>query len=116
MLEPINNLTTEFDFYDIQITKEVGTLPDTYLYTPAGHGAVHGQLPLQRRRRRCRTDGTQCPGAHCGYVDALNQNLGSREHRRRGHRPRLQGRTPVALGRFNFDLQSTWVHSYKYQN
>ena len=110
VLEPINNLTTEFDFYDILITKEVGVLPDSYLYTPQGYAAFPGLFhylggTLSQNPQTC---------PNCGYVDALNENIGS--VRTNGVDVAIGYKANAgALGRFNFELQSTWVHSYKYQ-
>lgn len=110
VLEPFNNFTAEFDFYNIQITKEVGVLPDSLLYTPAGYaqfpGNFHyvGGLLSQNPQ--------QCP--NCGYVDELNQNIGA--VKTNGMDLALGYKANAgALGRFNFELQSTWVHSYKFQ-
>jgi iron complex outermembrane receptor protein len=113
VLEPINNLTTEFDFYDILITKEVGTLPDTYLYTPGGYAAFPG-LFHYNSAGSLSTGPQVCPGSACGYVDDTNQNIGS--VRTNGVDIAIGYKANAgALGRFNFELQSTWVHSYKYQ-
>ena len=53
VLEPINNLTTEFDLYSILITKEVGTLTDYLLYTPAGYAQFPGNFHYNSAAR-CR--------------------------------------------------------------
>jgi iron complex outermembrane receptor protein len=113
VLEPINNVTAEFDLYSILITKEVGTLPDSTLFSPAGYAEFPGNFHYNAAGQLS-TDGTQCPGANCGYVEELNQNLGS--VRTNGMDIALGYKLNAgAAGRFNFDLQSTWVHSYKYQ-
>jgi iron complex outermembrane recepter protein len=113
VLEPINNLTAEFDFYHISITKEVGTLPDSTLFSVDGLAKFPGNFHYNPAGQLS-TDGTQCPGTNCGYVDELNQNLGS--VRTDGLDIGLGYKLNAgAMGRFNFDLQSTWVHSYKYQ-
>jgi len=113
VLEPINNLTTEFDFYDIFINKEVGVVPDTFLYTPAGLATFPGNFHYNPGGSL--TQNPQgCPSVSCGYVDALNQNIGS--VRTNGVDIAVGYKANAgALGRFNFELQSTWVHSYKYQ-
>ena len=113
VLEPINNLTTEFDFYDIFINKEVGVIPDSYLYTAQGLAAFPGNFHYNPGGSL--TQNPQgCPSTACGYVDALNQNIGS--VRTNGVDIAIGYKMNAgALGRFNFELQSTWVHSYKYQ-
>ena len=111
VLEPLNNLTTEFDYYNILITKEVGTLPDSYLYSPAGYAAYQNNFHYTSTGSLTQNP-QSCPA--CGFVDALNQNIGS---------VRTDG-VDVAIGyklnagkigRFNAELQSTWVRSYKFQ-
>jgi len=113
VLEPINNLTAEFDFYDILITKEVGTLPDSYLYTAQGYAAFPGNFHYNPAGSLTQNP-QSCPSNSCGYVDTLNQNIGS--VRTDGLDMALGYKANAGtLGRFNFELQSTWVHSYKYQ-
>ena len=113
VLEPINNLTAEFDFYNIIITKEVGTLTDDLLYTPAGYKEFSGNFHYNAQGLL--SQGPQlCPGPQCGFVDELNQNLGA--VRTNGVDIALGYKLNAgAIGRFNFELQSTWVHSYKYE-
>ena len=115
VLEPINNLTAEFDVYDIRITKEVGVLPDTYLYTPAGYAAFPGNFHYTGGNPQTGSlseSPQQCP--NCGYVDELNQNIGAVHTN--GVDIALGYKADAgSIGRFNFGLQSTWVHSYKYE-
>lgn len=113
VLEPVSNLTTEFDYYNIQITKEVGVLPDSYLYTAQGLAAFPGNFHYNAGGSLTQNP-QSCPSAGCGYVDTLNQNIGA--VRTSGVDVAIGYKANAgALGRFNFELQSTWVHSYKYQ-
>ena len=113
VLEPINNLTAEFDVYDIRITKEVGVLPDSLLYTPAGYAQFPGNFHYNASGLLSGSP-QQCPGPSCGYVDELNQNIGAVHTN--GVDVALGYRVDAgAAGRFNLGLQSTWVHSYKYE-
>jgi iron complex outermembrane receptor protein len=113
VLEPVTNLTTEFDYYNIQITKEVGVLPDTYLYTAQGLAAFPGNFHYNSNGSLTQNP-QSCPSVGCGYVDTLNQNIGA--VRTSGVDMAIGYKANAgALGRFNFELQSTWVHSYKYQ-
>ena len=61
------------------------------------------------------TDGTQCPGANCGYITTTNLNLGKISTNgldlNASYRPR-----PTPFGNFAFNLNSTYVHKYVYQN
>jgi iron complex outermembrane receptor protein len=117
VLEPINNLTAEFDIYDIRITKEVGTLTDDLLYSKAGYAQFPGNFHYITSGPDIGllSQGTiECPGTNCGYVDELNQNLGT-VHTNGIDIALGYKLNAGSLGRFNFDLQSTWVHSYKLQ-
>ena len=113
VLEPVNNLTTEFDLYSIIITKEVGTLTDDLLYTPAGYAQFPGNFHYNSQGLLSQGP-QQCPGPQCGFVDELNQNLGA--VRTNGVDIAVGYKMNAgSIGRFNFELQSTWVHSYKYE-
>jgi iron complex outermembrane receptor protein len=113
VLEPINNLTAEFDVYDIRITKEVGVLPDDLLYSPAGHAQFPGNFHYNSAGLLSQTP-QNCPGNACGYVDQVNQNIGAVHTN--GLDIALGYKADAgSIGRFNFGLQSTWVHSYKYE-
>jgi iron complex outermembrane recepter protein len=115
VLEPVNNLTAEFDLYDIRITKEIGTLPDTYLYTPAGYAAFPGNFHYtggSATTGALSENPQQCP--NCGYVDGLSQNIGA-VHTNGVDVALAYKADAGSIGRFNFGLQSTWVHSYKYE-
>jgi iron complex outermembrane receptor protein len=114
VLEPLTDFTAELDYYNIRFTNQIGVLPDTALFDPTQfanfqqyfHYNAAGQLSQ---------DGTQCPGANCGYVSVQNANLGG--VKTDGVDVALAYRlNAAAAGKFNFGLQSTWTHSYKYQN
>jgi iron complex outermembrane recepter protein len=113
VLEPINNLTTEFDVYDIRITKEVGVLPDSLLYSQDGLAQFPGNFHYNSAGLLSGSP-QQCPGTSCGWVDELNQNIGA-VHTNGVDVAIGYKANAGAAGRFNFELQSTWVHSYKYQ-
>jgi iron complex outermembrane receptor protein len=118
VLEPVNNLTAEFDYYNIRITKEVGVLDDALAYSAAGYAQFPGNyhyLPATPGHDGFGTlsqNPQQCP--NCGYVDELNQNLGS-VHTDGVDMAFGYKANAGSMGRFDFDLQSTWVHSYEYQ-
>ena len=106
VLEPVNDLTTEFDLYNILITKEVGTLTGRPAYPPAGYAQFSnfhynsgGEL----------SHGPQLPGQRIAATSTPEPEHRLGAHQRRGHRGGLQGQRR-SLGRFNFELQSTWVH------
>jgi len=113
VLEPISNLTAEVDLYSITFTNQISTLPDETLFTPGGLARFPGNYHYNSKGELS-TDGTQCPGAQCGYVDELNQNLGG--VRTNGLDFALGYKMNAgSIGRLNFDLQSTWVHKYEYE-
>jgi iron complex outermembrane receptor protein len=114
VLEPVNDFTAEFDYYNIKFTNQISVVPDSDLFDPAQfntfqqyyHYNANGQLS---------TDGTQCPGTNCGYVSTLNQNLGA-VHTDGVDMAFSYRANAGSLGKLNFGLQSTWVHSFKFQN
>jgi iron complex outermembrane receptor protein len=113
VLEPIKDLTAEFDIYNITFTNQISTLPDETLFTPDGLARFPGNFHYNGNGQLS-TDGTQCPGANCGYVDELNQNLGG--VRTNGVDIALGYKMNAgSVGRLSFDLQSTWVHKFEYE-
>jgi iron complex outermembrane receptor protein len=113
VLEPLANLTAEFDLYDIRITKEVGVLPDALLYSPAGYTQFTQNFHYNSAGLLSQTP-QNCPGNACGYVDQINQNIGAVHTN--GMDVALGYKVNAgAFGRVNLGLQSTWVHSYKYE-
>ena len=114
VLEPFNDFTAEFDAYHISFTNQITTLQDTDLFDYKQYGTFSKYFHYNSTGNLS-TDGTQCPGVNCGYVSAQNQNLGGVKtdgiDTAFGYRANA-GR----FGKANFNLQSTWVHSYKYQN
>jgi len=113
VLEPITNFTAEVDLYNITFTNQISTLPDETLFTPEGLARFPGNYHYNSNGELS-TDGTQCPGAQCGYVDELNQNLGG--VRTNGLDFALGYKMNAgSMGRVTFDLQSTWVHKYEYE-
>jgi len=59
-------------------------------------------------------DGTQCPGANCGYVDVRQQNLGG--NNTNGIDLQANYRLRSSVGTFSFGLNSTYVTKYEYQD
>ena len=110
VLEPFSDFTAEFDFYHITFTNQIATLADSTLFDGNFQQYFHynaaGQLSV---------DGTQCPGVNCGYVSDQNQNLGG--VKTDGLDTQFNYRFNAGkLGKFNAGLQSTYVHSFKYQD
>ena len=110
VLEPFTDFTAEFDLYRITFTNQIGVLSDTDLFSGAYPQYFH-----YNANHDLSTDGSQCPGVNCGYVSAQNQNLGG--VKTDGMDIALGYRANAGrFGKLNFGLQSTWVHSFKYQN
>jgi len=113
VLEPLKDLSATIDLYNITFTNQISVIPDQFLFNANGL-AQFGQYFHYNSTGNLSTDGTQCPGAKCGYVSTLNQNLGG--VRTNGIDFGLGYRMNAgSIGRLNFDLQSTWVHKYEYQ-
>ena len=114
VLEPFQDFTAEFDFYHISFTNQINTLSDNDLFDAAQYSTFSKYFHYNSAGQLS-TDGTQCPGINCGYVSTQLQNLGGEKtdgvdialsyHANAGR-----------FGKLNFGLQSTWVHSFKYQN
>jgi iron complex outermembrane receptor protein len=114
VIEPVSDFTAEFDYYNIRFTDQVGTIPDTALYDPTQFSTFQ-QYFHYNAQGQLSTDGTQCPGANCGYVSTQNQNLGG-VHTDGVDMAFSYRANAGSMGKLNFGLQSTWIHSFKYQN
>jgi len=113
VLEPIQDLTAELDFWSVKFRHAIGTVDedtvfslDNYQqYTSVYHRNGNNEIP---------SDGSACPGPRCGYVDFRNLNLGGI----------TTNGVDIALaykmnagsaGRVNFNYAGTWIHRYAYQ-
>ncbi|MFL6710785.1 MAG: TonB-dependent receptor [Massilia sp.] len=114
VIEPIENLTLGADLWALELKQQIGSLSQddvfdlksgkyAYLY----HRTAAGNLA---------TDGSECPDpTTCGYVDLRTQNLGG--VKTNGVDLSAQYRTRASsYGVFSFQMNSTWVHKYEYQN
>ncbi len=119
VIEPIDNVTAEFDYWNIRYNNQIGALPDNTLFDPKLYSNF-GQYYNYNASSQLSISSLDCaPGGiaagRCGYVNDLNQNLGG--VRTDGVDMALGYKMNAgSIGRFNFNLNSTWVHSYKYQN
>jgi len=124
VLEPVRDLTAEFDWWKITQTGTIAGLTDNTVfgdYSKFQQFYHYNQIPGSDGSPDLSTDGSQCATPYpnvapsCGYVDLRNQNLGG--VRTDGVDVVLSYRMNAgAYGRFNAGLQSTWVHKYEYQN
>ena len=114
VLEPFSDFTAEFGLYHITFTNQIGLLADSALFDPTQY-ATYGKYYHRNSTGDLSIDGTQCPGSNCGYVSNFNQNLGG--VKTDGVDIALGYRANAGrFGKLSFGLQSTWVHSFKYQN
>ena len=114
VLEPFTDFTAEFDFYHISFTNQINTLSDNDLFDATQY-ATFSKYFHYNSAGQLSTDGTQCPGINCGYVSTQLQNLGG--EKTDGVDIALSYRANAGrFGKLNFGLQSTWVHSFEYQN
>ncbi|MBS0449138.1 MAG: TonB-dependent receptor [Proteobacteria bacterium] len=111
VFEPIADASVGLDFWWIRLKQQINPLDDNTVFgdptkfASLFHRAPDGSLS---------TDGSQCPGADCGYVELITQNLGgintngvdlSASYRLRAG----------DIGTFNFALNSTYVTKFEYQ-
>jgi iron complex outermembrane receptor protein len=112
VVEPVNNLTLSADFWMLHLKNQIDNLADDVVlgdvtqYASVIHRNAAGDLS---------TDGSQCPGANCGYLDLRTQNLGGVNTDGLDLSATYRMRT-AGYGDFNFAMNSTYVHKYDYQN
>ena len=111
VFEPLTDVSMGIDFWWIRLKHQINTLPDTLIFADpiknAGlfHRAPDGSLS---------TDGTQCPGANCGYVSQTTSNLGDINT----HGFDLNGSYRYRTGTYGdlkFVFNGTYVTKYEYQ-
>ncbi len=111
VLEPVKDLTLSADLWAVQLTDQIGSLPDTTVFGNAQFSNLFHRNSLGNLSQSA----TFCPGPNCGYVDLRGTNLGgvqtSGVDLSAAYRMNAAG-----LGRFNFSLQSTYVNKYDYQD
>lgn len=111
VIEPTADLNVGVDLWKITLRQQIGVLPDNTVfadpvkYASLFHRAPDGSLS---------TDGSQCPGVDCGYVDLRTQNLGSVDTNGIDINASYRLRAGE-IGQFTLGLNATYVHKYKYQ-
>ncbi len=113
VFEGVKNLTLSADVWAVELDHQIGNLAEDDVFAdPAKYASLYnrnagGNLSI---------DGSQCPNpATCGYVDLRTRNLGSIKTNGIDLGAQYRLRT-AGFGTYNFSMNSTWVHSYKYQN
>src|SRR6478609_9346915 len=75
VVQPISDLSVGVDFWWLKVENLIGVIGDDSLFDPANYSNFS---PYYHRnpQGQLSTNGNQCPGANCGYVDVRQQNLG----------------------------------------
>lgn len=111
VFEPTTDLNVGIDFWWIQLKHQISGLDDSLIFAnPAKyaglfHRAPDGSLSI---------DGSQCPGANCGYVSDLTANLGGVNTNGIDINANYRLRAGD-VGNFTFNLNGTYVTKYEYQ-
>ena len=113
VLEPANDVTLGLDLWSITTKHQIGTYAADDVFA-VGNLSKYGGLFHPNAAGELSTDGSQCPGSNCGFVDFSTKNLGgvvtngmdiSAQYRLRAG----------GVGNFAFTLQSSYVHKYEFQ-
>ena len=111
VFEPAKDLSFGADFWWVRINQSIGSIAEPALFAnyslfkPYFHFVNTNQLSII----------SNCPGANCGYVDDNLQNLGGNNTNGVDLSAAYKMRTAVA-GTFDFNLNSTYVAKYEYQD
>ncbi len=112
VLEPTKNLSLGVDLWSIQLTNQIGSVSAATIFSDA---AQFASFYHRNGTGYLSTDGSECPGATCGYVDLRTQNLGGLNT----NGVDLSGRYRMSLGSAGtivLGMQSTYVNKYEYQD
>jgi iron complex outermembrane receptor protein len=116
VFEPIPGANASIDFWAIRVNDLIGSIPQDTLFSDYAnfqqyfHFLQPGNI-LPQSTRACQ-DGPTSPT--CGYVDVRTQNLGA--VKTQGIDLGLQYQLATSMGRLGFEMQSTFVGKYEYQD
>jgi iron complex outermembrane receptor protein len=115
VFEPAAGLSLGIDFWWIRLTQTIGTLSQDDVFG-ANSQTLYSGLYHRNPQGYLSTDGSECPDpTTCGYVDLRTQNLGGINTNgidlSASYKLRAGG-----MGNFGFQLNSTYVQKYEYQN
>jgi iron complex outermembrane receptor protein len=113
LLQPMPDLSFGLDFWWLRLKNQIGVVGDDSLFSKANY-ALFSQYFHRNGSNQLSTNGNQCPGANCGYVDVRQQNLGGTNTN--GVDITANYRLPLSIGTFTFGLNSTYVTKYEYQD
>jgi len=111
VLEPAKNLTTSLDFWQIDVTNQISSIPQSTLFSTYPQ---FGQYYNFAQPGNLLSITSNCPGPKCGYVDQRLQNLGAVNTS--GFDFGVQYRLRSDLGQIDTNLQSTLITKYNYQD
>ena len=112
VIEPVKDLSMSLDFWWIHLSDQIASLPDTTIF---GDPVKYDSLFVRNPNGQLSFDGSQCPGAQCGYVSDTTSNLGGVNTQGIDVTVNYRLRTE-STGTFNFGLNGTYVNKYEYQN
>ena len=114
VLEPAKDLTFGIDGWRVSYTNQINSLAISSLTDPD----LYGQFTSYYHRNPeglLSTDGSQCPGADCGYIDTRTQNLGGVIANGLDFSSTYKANLGSA-GSLDFTYSSSWIHKYGVQN
>ena len=111
VFEPNADASMGVDFWWIRAKQQIGAIDDNTVFSdPVKFASLFHRAP----DGSLSTDGSQCPGANCGYVSLTTQNLGGINTNGFDLSANYRLRAGDA-GTFAFALNSTYVTRYEYQ-
>jgi len=113
MIQPMPDLSLGLDFWWLRLKNQIGVVGDDSLFDKANY-ALFSQYFHRNGSNQLSTNGNQCPGTNCGYVDVRQQNLGGANTN--GVDITANFRLPTSAGNFTFGLNSTYVTKFEYQD
>ena len=113
MVQPMPNLSVGLDFWWVRLKNQIGVIGDDSLFDPDNYALFSGYYH-RNGSNQLSTNGNQCPGSNCGYVDVRQQNLGGANTN--GIDITANYRLNTAVGAFTVGLNSTYVDKFEYQD
>ena len=112
VIEPVKDLSVGVDFWWIKLTDQIGSLSDVTIFS---NTTKYAYLFKRAPNGSLSIDGSQCPGAQCGYVLDTTMNLGGVHTNGADLSLAYRIRTASA-GTFDIRYSGTYVAKYEYQN
>lgn len=109
--QPISTAKVGLDFWWIEVDDQISSIPQKTLFDKYSQFQqyYHFQQP-----GNLLSITSNCPGPKCGYVDQTLQNLGGTNTN--GVDLSAEYRLRSSVGTFDFNLNSTYVTKYEYQD